>query len=205
MFAADSFAEARVVVLDPNRTYQSMMRAMLRHLGFRRVEIFGDPDEALARVMDTPIDLVFVDQILPGLSGIDWVKSVRRGIRIANPDMAVVMMSSCVVRSTLEPAVGAGIDSLLLRPFAPETVARHARRALGARHAYVSGPGGYWGPDQLRTRLRMSFAKGAAARRLATLTPAAERPRLPRGLPGLDVGITPRKKPNDGSDTAFID
>ncbi len=51
----------------------------------------------------------------------------------------------------------------------------------------------------------MNVAKGAAARRLATITPAAERPRLPRGLPGFDVGIVPRKGPKDGDDTAFVD
>ena len=205
MYVADSFAGARVLVLDDNRTFQSLMRTMLRHLGFRAVDVFSDPREALAHVASVPVDLAFVDLIMPEQNGIDWVGQVRRMVGLANPDMAIVMVSGLAVRRVLEPAIVAGIDGFVVKPLAPETLARHARRALADRHRYVSGPDGYWGPDAARTRLRVADMRlqrrfAALAARLGNVPRA---PRLPPGLPGFDVEIA-RHRPS-GEDTLYID
>lgn len=197
MSTADAFARARVAVLDDNRNFQALMRSMLRHLGFRRVEVFGDPGEALTHVTEVGVDLAFVGLVMPRQNGIDWVRTVRRRVGLANPDLAIVMVSGHAVRGVLDPAVAAGIDGFLVKPLSPDALARHARHVLCERAAYVSGPSGYWGPETDRTRLRLRQLAGdgrfaPAVDPARRPVPAAPRPERTRALPGFDVEIVDR-------------
>lgn len=210
MNTVDAFARARIVVLDDNRNFLNLMRTMLRQLGFRRVEVFADPTEALIHVTEVGADLAFVGLIMPRQNGIEWVRVVRRLVGIANPDMAIVMVSGHAVRGVLEPAVAAGVDGFLVKPLAPDALARHARHALIDRPAYVSRPDGYWGPDGSQTRLRLhQMDRGIRRRRpTAVVSPMPIEPPMPsslypRSLPGLDVEIVERTRYH--GETMFID
>jgi CheY-like chemotaxis protein len=204
----DGFAAARVAVLDDNRNFQALMRTMLRHAGFRQIDVFGDPGEALDHVADVAVDLIFVDLVMPRQNGVEWVRAVRRSPNVVNPDMGIVLMSGHAVRAVLEPAVSAGIDAFLVKPISPETLLRHARRLLVARPPYVGGPDGYWGPDFRLTRRRIhAIEQGQSRRRIErpTLQPAFAPPTspAPRSLPGLDVEIVDRSRYH--SDRLFLD
>lgn len=204
----EPFSEARVAVVDDNRNFQQILRGMLRHLGFRHVDVFGDPTAALAHVVEVAVDLVFVDLEMPGRNGIEWVREVRRRTDVANRDMGVLMMSGRAVRAVLEPAVAAGIDAFLVKPIAPDTLQRHARGVLLRRDGYVGGPAGYWGPDsrELRHRLRsldVRLGRRAATEAVAAPDAPAHRAVLPRALPGLDVEIGERRRYHE--DYTFLD
>ena len=56
MAQVDVVTGARIAVLDDNRNFQNLMRTMLRHLGFRHVEVFGDPDERFDRQLGMLLD-----------------------------------------------------------------------------------------------------------------------------------------------------
>lgn len=210
MSTVDAFARARIAVLDDNRNFQNLMRTLLRQLGFRNVSVFGDPAEALTHVVEVGVDLAFVGLVMPRQNGIDWVRSVRRHVGLANPEMAIVMVSGHAVRGVLEPALAAGIDGFLVKPLSADALARHARHALVDRGAYVAGPDGYWGPDSRVTRLRLlQTDRGPRRRRpfasIAALAGEAPSPvrAPPRALPGLDVEIVDRTRYH--GETMFID
>ncbi|MCE1235062.1 MAG: response regulator [Hyphomicrobiales bacterium] len=204
----EPFSEARVAVVDGNRNFQQLLRGMLRQIGFRHVEVFGDPAAAMTHVVEVAVDLIFVDLVMPGRNGVEWVREARRRADLANPEMGMVMMTGHAVRSVLEPAVAAGIDAFLVKPIAPDTLLRHARRVLSSRAPYVPGPDGYWGPDsrELRRRLRaLDVGLGRRVRSRLPPTPVAPAPSvpLPRALPGLDVEIADRRRYH--ADLAFLD
>lgn len=204
----DAFASARVAVLDDNRNFQGLMRTMLRQAGFRQIDVFGDPGEALEHVSEVAVDLIFVDLVMPRQNGVEWVRAVRRRPSLVNPEVAIVMMSGHAVRSVLEPAVMAGIDAFLVKPISPEALTRHARRVLVEREPYVGGPQDYWGPDFRRTRQRIRALEQGKSRRppvrqSPALLPGPISPALPRGLPGLDVEIVDRSRYHP--DRLFLD
>lgn len=204
----EPFSEVRIAVVDDSRNFQQLLRGMLRQIGFRRVEVFGDPAAALAHVVEAPVDLVFVDLVMPGRNGVEWVREVRRRPDVANPEMGVVMMSGLAVRGVLEPAVAAGIDAFLVKPIAPDTLLRHARRILFRREPYVAGPAGYWGPDsrELGRRLRaldIGLARRVRSRPASAPPPPSPGGALPRALPGLDVEIVDRRRYH--GDLTFLD
>lgn len=208
MTIVDAFARARVAVLDDNRNFQNLMRTLLRQLGFRHVEVFGDPIDALTHVTEVGVDIAFVGLVMPRQNGIEWVRRVRRLVGVANPDMAIVMVSGLAVRAVLEPAVAAGVDGFLVKPLSADTLARHARHALVERDAYVAGADGYWGPDSRKTRLRLHrIERGERRPRPVFVAPPSppppdRRPDYALSLPGLDVEIVERTRYHDAM---FID
>lgn len=212
------FADLRVVILDDSRNFQTLLRTMLRQLGFRRIDSFFDPAEAMTFVADTPVDLVFVDFVMPGQNGAQWVHAVRRRADIANPEMALVLVTGSADHATIDMALAAGVDDVLAKPLAAETLLRHIRMVLSRPRRYVRTAGGYYGPEigptlqRLRQMARpkaqayQALARQARAANAAAVTPAT--PPAPqrdprRTLPGLDAGIRPAS--GSSEDAAFLD
>lgn len=195
--------DARLIVVDDNRNFQILMRTMLRHLGFRHVEVFADPGEALSHVVDNAVDLALVDLFMPGIDGLQWVRRVRRLAGVANPDMGVIMVTGHAVRRIVVEAVAAGVDAVLVKPLSPDILMRHMRQVLTTRPAYVRRAGGYWGPDATATlaRLRGDVVPVAPAPVIEHVPAAAERGR--RSLPGLDVEIVDRNRYH--ADALYLD
>ena len=186
-----AFAHLRVALLDDNRNFQILLRTMLRHFGFRRIESFSTPADAMTHVCDSPIDLAFVDLVMPGQNGIEWARAARRMVDVANPEMAIVLVTGRVDHHVLDGAVAAGIDDVLAKPLSPETLLRHIRMVLARPRPYVRN-GGYYGPEvgpALR-RLRETHHPKAPVRRAPFPAPVAAPVRAPRrSVPGLDVEI----------------
>ena len=192
MGSAATFADVRVCVVDDNRNFQNLFRTLLRGMGFRRVDVFTDPFEAQSFVAQTPIDVAFVDLMMPGQNGIDWVRSARRSTGLANPTMPMTLVSGHVDRAVLTAAIDAGADDVLVKPLSPATLFRHTLRLLHRPVPYVRGPGGYFGPDlrRLQSRLRRERVS-PIAEPVAGPTETLARRHL-RSLPGLNVEIRPR-------------
>lgn len=187
MGSAATYADVRICVIDDNRNFQNIFRALLRGMGFRRVDVFSDPVEARTFVTDTPIDITFIDLVMPRESGVDWVRTVRRSSLLANPTMPIALVSGHVDRKVLEAAIHAGVDDVLVKPLSPATLHRHTLRLLHHPIPYVRGPNGYFGPN-----LRGAAGKARPEERHpavggAPLRVEARGRVYDRAIPGLNV------------------
>lgn len=203
MGSAANFADVRVCVVDDNRNFQNLFRTLLRGMGFRRVDVFGEASTARAFVTQTPIDLAFVDLVMPGESGIDWIRGLRRSGDLANPVMPIALVSGHVDRRVLEAAVQAGVDDVLVKPLSPAALFRHAQRMLQHPAAYVRGAGGYFGPDLRGVHARHAAADGEAAAGRAPSRVDARRRGPMRTVPGLHVEI--RRDSDYDNQPTFLD
>lgn len=192
MGSAATFADVRVCILDDNRNFQNLFRTLLRGMGFRRVDLFADPYEAQAFVAQTPIDVTFVDLMMPGQNGIDWIRTARRSIGLANPTMPMTLVSGHIDRAVLAAAIDAGADDVLVKPLSPATLLRHTLRLLHRPAPYVRGPAGYFGPDLRRLRSRLRHDRMPEASDPATGSAETFARRHLRSVPGLNVEIRPR-------------
>jgi len=87
----------------------------------------GSAEQALALVPRLRPDVVLMDLVLPGMSG---VEAVRR-LRDVHPDVKVVVLTSFAGQETVLPAVRAGAAGYLLKDVGPVELAE----ALRAVHA----------------------------------------------------------------------
>ena len=77
-----------------------------------RVVATSTADGALALVSEWDVDLILVDEDLPGVSGVDVARRLRRG----NPDVALVILTDPSAPASSAALVGAGADGAVHKP-----------------------------------------------------------------------------------------
>jgi len=106
---------AKVLVCDDEEVLRSLIRATLE-ADFAIVEsINGDATLDQARA-ERP-DLIVLDMMMPGTSGLDVLRELR-----ADPELRsipVLMLTARAQRSDREAAANAGADRFLAKPFSP--------------------------------------------------------------------------------------
>ncbi|MEO8382726.1 MAG: sigma-54 dependent transcriptional regulator [Acidobacteriota bacterium] len=118
----------RILIVDDEEVLRDVLDAVLRREGFDIVTA-ASGEEALS-VLDTDeIDLVILDVMLPGISGIDTLRSMR----ISNPHLPVIVITAF---SSIDGAIDAmkqGAFHYIPKPFKNEEVVLTVNKALEQR------------------------------------------------------------------------
>jgi DNA-binding response OmpR family regulator len=88
-----------------------------------------DGDAALERLRREPYDLVILDVMMPGLSGIDVLREMRSDKALK--DVPVVVMSAWQSTQDIDAALAAGADGFLPKPFRVEELDTTVRDVIG--------------------------------------------------------------------------
>src|SRR5437762_11261059 len=91
--------KTRVLIVDDEEVMQDVLGDLLRQDG-AEVTIASDAEKGLAQIAQTEFDLVLLDLMLPGMSGMDAIPRIRK----ADPDLPVVMVTAY---ATVETAIEA--------------------------------------------------------------------------------------------------
>ncbi len=122
-------SEMRILIVDDEEVLRDVLDAVLRREGFDVVPA-STGEEALNLLDSEEIDLVILDIMLPGISGIDTL----RAIRIANPNLPVIVITAF---SSIDGAIEAmkqGAFHYIPKPFKNEEVILTVNKALEQRH-----------------------------------------------------------------------
>lgn len=90
------------------------------------IDTFRSAEEAMVWLRDGNSDLVISDLRLPGMSGLDLAKKLRRG-RCAQP---VIIVTAYGTPETLRDLKRAGVADCFSKPFPIDMLRRSVRRAL---------------------------------------------------------------------------
>ncbi len=116
----------RILIVDDEEVLRDVLDAVLRREGFE-VAMAASGEEALSVLdEDDNIDLVILDIMLPGISGIDTL----RAIRISNPSLPVIIITAF---SSIDGAIEAmkhGAFHYIPKPFKNEEVILTVNKAL---------------------------------------------------------------------------
>ena len=103
----------RILAVDDEPDLRSLLRILLKHRGYEVLEA-ASGQEAVERVKTEPrIDLVIMDIMMPGLSGVEACAEIRK--------FSTVPMLFLTARGRLEDkqqAYASGGDDYLVKPFA---------------------------------------------------------------------------------------
>jgi CheY-like chemotaxis protein len=81
-------------------------------------------EQALEQLSRHDVDLVVLDVMMPGMSGLEVARRVRSGP--LSPGPAIMMLSALGGPEDLERAYAAGADDYLTKPFAVRTLVQRA-------------------------------------------------------------------------------
>ncbi|HCP46074.1 MAG TPA: response regulator [Deltaproteobacteria bacterium] len=117
-----------VLVIDDSRTTRSILRRMMSDMGFV-VDEAASGNEAIEWLSEHgSIDIAFVDLDMPGMDGVQFLKTVR-----ANPefkDMRLMMVTTANALESIARALDAGADEYLMKPFTKDSL-RDKLRLMG--------------------------------------------------------------------------
>jgi DNA-binding response OmpR family regulator len=122
--------KARILVVDDNARTQEAIALYLRHAGYE-VDVAGNGPDALAAAAGRQPDLIVLDLMLPGLSGLDVCRTLR-----AHTDVPIIMVTARTTEADKLEGLRSGADDYVTKPFSPRelvarvaTVLRRARRS----------------------------------------------------------------------------
>ena len=148
--------EAHILVVDDDGETRQLIAKFLRQNGYR-VTAVRDGREMMEAVRTAPVNLVILDVMLPGPSGLDLCRELRK-----TSPIPIVMSSAQGEETDRVVGLEIGADDYLAKPFAPrELLARVRavlRRALASPGLAGQPPGrlvrfGGWTLDLLRREL----------------------------------------------------
>ena len=115
----------RILIVDDEPFNLDLLAQEVRDLGFD-VERARDGAEALARTEAYRPDLILLDYMMPGMSGLDVLQEVRR----REWDVPVIMVTAHGSIDVAVQAMKLGATDFIEKPFAPDHIALIIRKAL---------------------------------------------------------------------------
>lgn len=116
---------ARILICDNEEPLRALVRAALDG---HEVHEARDGDESLERARALRPDLIVLDMMMPGRSGLDVLEELR-----ADPELAgirVVMLTARAQASDHVAAGHAGADLFMVKPFSPLRLAAAVEELL---------------------------------------------------------------------------
>lgn len=114
--------EATVLIVEDEAAIREMVGYALRRAEFEVVEA-ENADEALVQVTETNPDLILLDWMLPGQSGMELARRLRRDDHTR--DIPIIMLTARVEEDDKILGLEAGADDYITKPFSPrELLAR---------------------------------------------------------------------------------
>ena len=117
----------RVLVVEDDRHIEELVRLNFSKEGFE-VASTADGDEALVLVEEVRPDIVILDWMIEGTSGIEVCRRIRRNPRTAN--IAIMMLTARGEESDKLRGLETGADDFVTKPFSPKELVARAQALL---------------------------------------------------------------------------
>jgi two-component system, NtrC family, response regulator PilR len=116
----------RVLVVEDEKSMRDLLSMMLRKEGYA-VEVADSGTQAASRISKDPLyDLVVTDVSMPGMTGLELLRHVRK----ASPDSSVILMTAYGSKETAIEALNEGAAYYVEKPFDLDEMKVVARRTI---------------------------------------------------------------------------
>ena len=118
-----------VLVVDDNQDVRDLVVLFLSADGFH-VFSASNGEDALAILKSNPINLVLLDVMMPGISGLDVLTEIRTGSNKKIRDIPVMMITAKSSTEDIDKALAIGANSYVVKPFRGTTIREKVRNIL---------------------------------------------------------------------------
>ena len=142
-----------ILVVDDDTRLRELLRKFLSDNGFR-VTVAANAGEARNRMAGLQFDLIILDRMMPGESGLDFAKSLQ------NTNSAAILMLTAMgeVEARID-GLEVGVDDYLAKPFEPRELLLRIRTILRRLDSI----------ETTETRVRLGLAEYDPSREVMTM------------------------------------
>ncbi|MFV8224666.1 response regulator [Christiangramia aquimixticola] len=105
-------SKKRILIVDDNRINQVVTKRILEKKDFE-CEVAGDGASAIEIVKNNHFDLVLMDVNMPGISGLDATREIRK----FNDHLPVLALTAVEVEEIREEIQAAGMSGIIIKPY----------------------------------------------------------------------------------------
>jgi len=118
-------AKQSILVIDDEPAIRDMLQIALDAAGFK-VVLAEDAKQAYPIIIDTPPDLILLDWMMPGTSGIELLRRLRRD----EINVPVIMLTAKVEEASKISGLDSGADDYIAKPFSPRELVSRVKAIL---------------------------------------------------------------------------
>ncbi len=118
---------ATVLLAEDDADIRLLVTFKLTQAGYQ-VRVFGDGVSAVAAAREHPPDLAILDAMMPGMSGLEACRELRRDPATAN--IPVIILTALAQEADIAAGFAAGADDYIVKPFSPREFVTRVYAAL---------------------------------------------------------------------------
>ncbi len=121
---------SNILVVEDEPAIAELLAVNLRHAGHCPI-LAGSAEEALRLIRDVLPDVMLIDWMLPGMSGVALARELRAGARTR--DIPLILLTARSEESDTIAGLDAGADDYITKPFSPKELLARIRAVLRRR------------------------------------------------------------------------
>jgi two-component system alkaline phosphatase synthesis response regulator PhoP len=120
-----------ILIVDDEAHLRTLIHQTLEELEDEGVELItaSNGEEALAKIQEARPNLVFLDVMMPKLSGFDVCRRAKKELGLT--DIHIVLLTAKGQEFDRQKGIEVGADLYMTKPFDPDTLLQKARDVLG--------------------------------------------------------------------------
>jgi len=143
------FDRLKILVVDDNQHMRKLVVTILQAFGAIQIFEAADAARGWAMLRDINPDVVFLDWMMEGMTGLDFVKMVRTSAASANPFVPIVMLTGYTQVDHVRAARDMGVNEFLAKPVSVRAILTRLTAVIEHPRPYVRTKA-YFGPCRRR-------------------------------------------------------
>jgi signal transduction histidine kinase/DNA-binding response OmpR family regulator len=111
----DAAASARLLIVEDNPVNQKVALLMIKKLGYR-ADVANNGKEAVAAVKRQRYDLIFMDQQMPEMDGLEATRIIRSASDGLDGNLPIIAMTANALKGDRQICIDAGMNDYLSKP-----------------------------------------------------------------------------------------
>ncbi|MDL2059152.1 response regulator [Mesosutterella sp. AGMB02718] len=126
----------KILIVEDERAISELVAFSCKTAGFSAVQT-GSAEEADQQLRSSVPDLIILDWMLPGCSGLEWLVRLRSSENYSN--VPVILLTARGSESDRVSGLEAGADDYVVKPFSPRELVARIRAVLRRRSSSEGG------------------------------------------------------------------
>lgn len=118
----------KILITDDSKPARLLIRKILEKKNIDFTEAV-EGSEALEYALQEGYDIIFLDQNMPKMTGLEFMKVLNK----YNKKQPVIMTTAANTSDTINEAIGAGVTDYLIKPFTPDVLIKKVEHILSLK------------------------------------------------------------------------
>ncbi len=125
------------LIVDDDKFSRTFTKTALYQIGIKNTKEATSTEEAIELLHSFKIDVILLDQQMPGQNGLELAKVIKSGSLDGNKSTPIIMITVDTKEKTVLEAKDLGIQEYLVKPISPLALKKRICTAFGIKQERV--------------------------------------------------------------------